>query len=331
MQTRRSVSSLLALAAWTLQACGSPETSGAGQGATVDVHPPAVEVAAGGQVDFEAAVTGSADVSVLWEVVEAGGGTVDATGLYTAPGAAGTFHVRATSRANPGARGTATVTVAPPVAVAVVPRTATVPAGGTFTFSATVTGTANQGVTWAVQEPGCGSITPGGVYTAPAAAATCHVLAASVADPSRRATATVNVSAPPPPVTVSITPATGAVSACRTLTFRATVANASDTSVTWSVQEGAAGGTVDANGAYTAPDTAGTYHVVATSRADPTRTAVAPVDVTDLVLAVAVSPPNVTVPAGGTAQFTASVTTTCGTFDSVRTITASAAGAITVE
>ena len=33
--------------------------------------------------------------------------------------------------------------------------------------------------------------------------------------------------------------------------------------VKWSVQEGAAGGTVDAMGHYTAPANAGTYHVVA--------------------------------------------------------------------
>ena len=40
----------------------------------------------------------------------------------------------------------------------------------------------------------------------------------------------------------------------------------------WSVQEGASGGTIDATGRYTAPTAAGTYHVVATSVADPTKT-----------------------------------------------------------
>ncbi|MDB5216023.1 MAG: hypothetical protein JWO86_3950 [Myxococcaceae bacterium] len=37
------------------------------------------------------------------------------------------------------------------------------------------------------------------------------------------------------------------------------------TGVTWSVTEGAAGGVVDANGRYTAPQTPGTYHLVATA------------------------------------------------------------------
>jgi adhesin/invasin len=43
--------------------------------------------------------------------------------------------------------------------------------------------------------------------------------------------------------------------------------------VTWSVQE-SGGGTVDANGTYTAPATPGTYHAVATSTADSTKSSV---------------------------------------------------------
>ena len=38
---------------------------------------------------------------------------------------------------------------------------------------------------------------------------------------------------------------------------------------TWSVVEGAAGGTVTSTGLYTAPQTAGTFHVEARSVADP--------------------------------------------------------------
>jgi hypothetical protein len=92
--------------------------------------------------------------------------------------------------------------------------------------------------------------------------------------------------------------------------------------VTWSVQEGTAGGTITAAGVYTAPANAGTYHVVAASAANPSSTAVAPVAVTDRVLSVAVSPQTVQVPPGGTAQFTATVTTTCGTAVAVNTVNA---------
>ena len=51
--------------------------------------------------------------------------------------------------------------------------------------------------------------------------------------------------------------------------FSATVTGAAVTTVTWSVLEGAAGGAIDPAGLYTAPAAPGTYHVVATSTADP--------------------------------------------------------------
>ena len=70
-----------------------------------------------------------------------------------------------------------------------------------------------------------------------------------------------------------------------TFSFSATVTGASggqSTGVTWAVQEGAAGGTIDANGKYTAPNSEGIYHVVATSQADATVRATATVTVTSL-------------------------------------------------
>ena len=85
------------------------------------------------------------------------------------------------------------------VGIALTPTTATLPPGGTQTFSARVTGTTNTAVTWSV--PGGdanGTITSTGVYTAPATPGTYRVIAASVADPSKRATATVTVTAAGP-------------------------------------------------------------------------------------------------------------------------------------
>ena len=49
----------------------------------------------------------------------------------------------------------------------------------------------------------------------------------------------------------------------------------SPTAVTWSVQEGSAGGSVSTSGLYTAPATVGTYHVVVAAVADPTKAAAA--------------------------------------------------------
>jgi Cellulase (glycosyl hydrolase family 5) len=69
-----------------------------------------------------------------------------------------------------------------------------VPPGGRVSFSATVTGTANTAVTWAVSESaGCGTVLADGAYTAPGADANCHVVATAVADPLKSATANVNV------------------------------------------------------------------------------------------------------------------------------------------
>ncbi len=315
---------VLALAALTACSGTATPTGGAPNTIAIQVEPPSAQVAAGGSVSFAAVVTGTANTSVTWAVQEgAAGGNVTAAGAYTAPATAGIYHVVATSQADAAKSASAAVTVTPTVAVAVSPRTATVAAGGSVAFAATVTGTTNTVVSWSVQETsGCGSVTQAGLYTAPAAAATCHVVARSAADATKSDVATVTVTGPPPVVTVAINPPTASINSCRSFTFGATVSGTSNTAVTWTVQEGAAGGTVTAAGVYTAPSTAGTYHVVATSQADATKSAVATVVVSDQILSVAVSPTQATVPAGGSQAFTATVTTTCGTFTSTQVVTA---------
>jgi hypothetical protein len=79
-------------------------------------------------------------------------------------------------------------------------------------------------------------------------------------------------------VGVSVSPAPAVVNISAPLTFAAQVSGAVDTRVTWSVQENG-GGTINSDGVYTAPATAGVYHVVATSNADPSKTAVVEVRV----------------------------------------------------
>jgi uncharacterized protein YjdB len=332
--TRSARFSFLTLAA--LSACSgtatSPQAPAAPQSIAVDVHPPAAQVKPGDSVSFSATVTGTADTSVRWTVQESGGGQIDATGRYLAPQSTGTYHVVAQPNADPtkSAMATVTVTPTPVVAVDLVPSTASLSAGQAITFRATVTGTSNTAVIWSVQESsGCGSVTQAGVYTAPASARTCHVVATSSADSTKSATATVTVTVTPPPpvVSVTVTPATASVDTCQSVTFRATVTGTSNTAVTWSVQEGAAGGVVTAGGVYTAPSSAGPYHVVATSQADPTKSSTAAIAASDRILAVAVSPQQVSVAPGGSAQFTATVTTTCGAFTSTSTIAAGGTGA----
>jgi hypothetical protein len=253
----------------------------------VSISPPTATTTAGGTVAFTATVTGTTagqSTSVTWSVQESGGGTVNSAGRYTAPGAPGTFHVVATSAADPSKSAIATVTVIPPIAVSISPPTTSTTTGGTVAFTATVTGTTSgqsTAVTWSVQESGGGTVDGSGHYTAPASAGTYHVEATSVADPSKSATATVTVTQPAQ-ISVTVAPATASVSPGGTLTFTATVTGTTgsqSTAVTWSVQEGAGGGSVDASGHYTAPATAGTYHLVATSVADTSKKATATISV----------------------------------------------------
>src|SRR5438270_1292872 len=83
-----------------------------------------------------------------------------------------------------------------------------------------------------------------------------------------------------PAVTLSVNPSTANIAINQTQAFTATVSNSSNQAVTWSVQEGSTGGSITSGGAYTPPNKAGTYHVVAAAQADSTRTAIATVTVT---------------------------------------------------
>jgi hypothetical protein len=94
---------------------GGAPTEGGAAHAAVTVTPPTAHALAGGTAQFQATVTGVAVTTVTWSVEEgAAGGTIASTGQYTAPSAAGAYHVVATSTADPSATGTAQVTVTAP-------------------------------------------------------------------------------------------------------------------------------------------------------------------------------------------------------------------------
>lgn len=100
-------------AAW-LHGCDDARvTGGGGPAGALEVSPPFAALPTGGTQAFTAAAGGAA---VTWSVREwAAGGSVSGAGLYTAPAAAGTFHVEATAG---GLAGAATVHVlAPPAGV----------------------------------------------------------------------------------------------------------------------------------------------------------------------------------------------------------------------
>ena len=83
-----------------------------------------------------------------------------------------------------------------------------------------------------------------------------------------------------PPVSVSVSPQSPSVDVGATQQLSATVTGATNTAVTWSVSEASGCGSVSGTGLYTAPPTARTCHVVATSVADTTKSATATVTVT---------------------------------------------------
>lgn len=90
-----------------------------------------------------------------------------------------------------------TVTVAPATSITLTPDSASLPTGGTQTFTATVNGISSQSVTWSVQEGQAGgTITGGGVYTAPSTSGTYHVVATSTVNNQVTGTAVVTVFLP---------------------------------------------------------------------------------------------------------------------------------------
>jgi uncharacterized protein YjdB len=133
--------------------------------------------------------------------------------------------------------------------------------GQTTTLTAGTIGAAETGIDWSA--PSGGSVTAGGVFTAPGVVGEFSVIARSRWDPKKLAQATIVVV---PSVTVA--PTSAVTTLRKTLALSAAVLGPSDTSVRWSVTE-PGGGTVSANGLYTAPATPGVFHVVAESVADP--------------------------------------------------------------
>lgn len=107
--------------------------------------------------------------------------------------------------------------------------------GGVVVFTGTVTGTSNKAMRWSVAEPaGCGTVSSTGLYTAPPDPAICHVVAASVVDTSKAATAKVTVTRPSAPFTISPDPATVRVNSTQQFTVSPSAA------VTWTVVQATA-------------------------------------------------------------------------------------------
>jgi hypothetical protein len=298
---------------------------------TVSVSPAQVTLVVGQQQRFIASVSGTTLTNVTWQLTGAGCGgsgcgTLTSDGLYTAPASVptpATVTITATSVADPSKSGAAVVTIAPPVSVIISPAAVQVTVGTQKQFTATVSGTTNKGVSWSVAGSGCsgsacGTISTGGLYTAPSAVPTppqISVTATAVADPTKSASASVTIV---PAVAVTVSPSSAQLFISKQQQFTATVSGTSNTAVTWSVAGGCSGaacGTISTSGLYTAPSalpSPAEVTVTATSVADPTKSASATVTI-EPPISVKVSPVTAQVLIGGQQQFTATVAGTSNT------------------
>lgn len=244
-------------------------------------------VQAGATTQITATVTNdSANKGVTWTVscspapcgtvaptATASGAATTYTAPTTPPSGGLTVTIAATSVADTSKSASATITVTvPAITVDVEPPAATVEAGSTAQFTATVANDpSNKGVTWSVScSPApCGTVsptsTPSGTattYTAPSTPPmgdlSVTLTATSVGDPTKSALATVTV----PAITVSaVSPPSGIIPITATQQFTATVSfDASNQGVTWTLTQ---------NGTNCAP-ACGTVSPASTASATPT-------------------------------------------------------------
>ena len=301
----------------------------------VTISPKLVTIAQRGQQQFSALVTGSANSAVNWAVsgvkCAAGScGTISSGGLYTAPAIvpkSARVIVKATTVAAPKKSASATVEVesATSVSVVVSPSTVQVGVGGQQQFSATVSGTTNASVKWAVGGAGCsgascGSISASGLFAAPARVPTSlkvTITAVSVAAPSRSSSATATIVAASSQLIV--TPNSPQVKPGAQVQFAASGPGSSV--VVWSVSgsgcSGTSCGSITSSGLYAAPAIApspATVAVTAISLSNPGMsgstavTIVAPGQV-----AVTISPDSIQLNVGAQQLFKAAVTGTGNT------------------
>ena len=298
----------------------------------ITLSPATAQVVTGGHQQLTATVTDTTNTAVSWSVAGSGCtgatcGTISTSGLYTAPSAVPSpapVSVTATSVADPTKSATASITIIPPVAVSVSPKTVQVNAGLQKQFTATVTGTTNIAVSWSIAGSGCtgatcGTISTSGLYTAPSAVpspAQVSVTATSVANPTKSGSASITII---PPVAITLSPATAQVVTGGHQQFTATVTDTTNTAVSWSIAgsgcTGATCGTISTSGLYTAPSAVPSpaqVSVTATSAADPTKSATASITIVPPV-AVTIAPATSQVVTGGHQQFTATVTGTTNT------------------
>jgi hypothetical protein len=285
----------------------------------VAVNPPAQTVMVGQAQQFTATVTGSTNQGATWSVNGVAGGyttvgTIDNTGLYTAPAAPpspNTLTVTAASLAAPSQSGTASVTIVNPAPVLGAISPATINAGsGNTTLTVTGTGFCSQSV---VELGGTALATTYGSATQ----LTATLTAAQLANAGSLAVA---VTTPAPgggtssaltlavPVVVTVSPPALTMTVGLMQQFTGSVTGSTNQAVTWSVNGVVGGsatlGTIGNTGLYAAPavpPTPNTLTVTAASLAEPSQSATASVTIVNPAPTItSISPATVFVLSGST-------------------------------
>ena len=170
---------------------------------------------------------------------------------------------------------------------------------------------------WSMPSGAPGTLSETGLYTAPpsiGSSQTVTVTANTLGSSGQSYSSVITLL---PPVAISLTPPSATIYGGQTEQFSATVLNASNTNVTWTISPAGAG-TISSTGVYTAPAnvaTPQTVYITATSVADTSQSASSTVTLIPAALPVAISvaPLNVTLYAGQTQQFTSVVNNTSDT------------------
>jgi hypothetical protein len=309
----------------------------------VSIAPLSGMVLLGNALSFTATVTNTGNTGVNWSVNGIAGGnaavgTISTTGTYTAPAdlpSPATVQVTATSQADATKSETAAVTIQSDIAVSIAPTAAGVELGASQAFHATITsgGHPDTALRWSVSgegcAPNCGTVDSNGNYTAPPILptnASVMLTAQSVADSSKRATATINITSN---FTLQISapasvPTGGAATLVATLT--AVAGSNPSTALTWSlagagcsgsacgtltvvITQSAGGNATASTAMYTAPAIApspNTVTVTVTPQADASKRAQATLTIQPIVT-VSISPGTATLAANHRVTLTAQV------------------------
>lgn len=278
---------------------------------------------------FTVSISGISNQAATWGISPGGVGTIDSTGLYTAPAAVAgkqAVAITATSVSTPHVSATVTITLLP-LSMSIAPNTATLYPSQTQQFTASISGSSNQAMTWSISPAGAGMIDNEGLYTAPMSVfsqQTVTVTATSMATPQLSETATITLL----PQSMSISPGTAILYPSQAKQFTVSISGVSNQAATWSISPGGAG-TIDSTGLYTAPTSFSsrqTVIVTATSVIAPQVSATA--TITLLPPSMTISPSTAMLYPGQSQQFTVSIT---GSSNQAAAWSISPAGAGTVD